>query len=87
MFGAATAVRRVLDRLAVRSLTLISPYPDWLTEQAAAFWRATGRRVDTPVPVPGTGAIYDLTSTTVRDTVRRPWGHWPTASRPGTRCC
>ncbi|MEU5906649.1 hypothetical protein ABZ780_20035 [Micromonospora sp. NPDC047467] len=71
VFGAAAAVRQVLDRLAVRSLTLISPYPDWLTEQAAAFWRATGRQVGTPVPVPGTGAIYDLTSTTVRDTVRQ----------------
>ncbi|WCN78659.1 hypothetical protein PCA76_16580 [Micromonospora sp. LH3U1] len=71
VFGAASAVRQVLDRLAVRSLTLISPYPDWLTEQAAAFWRATGRSVGTPVRVPGTGAIYDLTLSTVRDTVRQ----------------
>ncbi|MET8307350.1 hypothetical protein [Micromonospora sp. NPDC005173] len=71
VFGAASAVRQVLDRLGVRSLTLVSPYPDWLTEQAAAFWRATGRSVGTPVPVPGTGAIYDLASTTVRDTVHQ----------------
>ncbi|MFD6564118.1 hypothetical protein [Micromonospora profundi] len=71
VFGAANAVRQVLDRLEVRSLTLISPYPDWLTEQAAAFWRANGRSVGVPVPVPGTGAIYDLSSTTVRDTVRQ----------------
>ncbi|MEU6020220.1 hypothetical protein [Micromonospora sp. NPDC047134] len=69
VFGAASAVRHLLDRLGVRTLTLVSPYPAWLTEQAAAFWRGTGRTVGTPVPVPGTGAIYDLTSTTVRDTV------------------
>ncbi|RUL90569.1 hypothetical protein [Verrucosispora sp. FIM060022] len=71
VFGAASAVRQLLDRLGVRSLTLVSPYPDWLTEQAAAFWRTTGRTVGAPVRVPGTGAIYDLTSTTVRDTVRQ----------------
>jgi maleate isomerase len=69
--GAATALRLLLDRLAVRSLTLVSPYPQWLTAQAAAFWRATGRSVTAVLPVPGTGAIYDLTSTTVQDTVRR----------------
>ncbi|MGC5051708.1 hypothetical protein ACLQ2S_09695 [Micromonospora sp. DT48] len=71
VFGAASAVGQVLDRLAVRSLTLVSPYPDWLTEQAAAFWRTTGRTVTEVVAVPGTGAIYDLTSTTVGDTVQR----------------
>ncbi|MFE9959305.1 hypothetical protein [Micromonospora sp. NPDC005299] len=71
VFGAATAVRRVLDHLAVRSLTLVSPYPDWLTEQAATFWRATGRTVAEIVSVPGTGAIYDLASTTVRDAVHQ----------------
>ncbi|TDB99964.1 arylmalonate decarboxylase [Micromonospora fluostatini] len=71
VFGAATAVRQVLDRLGVRSLTLVSPYPDWLTDQAATFWRAAGRTVTAVVPVPGTGAIYDLASTTVRDTVHR----------------
>ncbi|QOC91868.1 aspartate racemase/maleate isomerase family protein [Micromonospora craniellae] len=69
--GAASAVRQVLDRLAARTLTLVSPYPDWLTEQAAAFWRATGRTVAEVVTVPGTGAIYDLASTTVGDTVHR----------------
>ncbi|MFF0718129.1 MULTISPECIES: hypothetical protein [unclassified Micromonospora] len=69
--GAASAVRQVLDRLAVRSLTLVSPYPDWLTAQAAAFWRTTGRTVTEVVAVPGTGAIYDLSSTTVGDTVHR----------------
>ncbi|MFI7078554.1 hypothetical protein ACIBO1_14800 [Micromonospora sp. NPDC049903] len=69
--GAASAVRQVLDRLGVRSLTLVSPYPQWLTAQAAQFWRATGRTVTEVVAVPGTGAIYDLTSTTVGDTVHR----------------
>lgn len=57
---AAGAVLELLDRLDVASLTLISPYPQWLTDQAVAFWRQTGRIVDSVVTVPGTGAIYDL---------------------------
>lgn len=71
VFTAATAAGRVLDRLGVRSLTLVSPYPDWLTVEAARFWRSNGRSIGTVVPVPGTGAIYDLASTTVRDAVIR----------------
>lgn len=83
VFGAATAVRQVLDRLAVRSLTLVSPYPDWLTEQAATFWRATGRTVVEVVSVPGTGAIYDLASTTVRAAVHQVLRSLAGGSPPG----
>lgn len=81
VFTAAAAVGAVLGRLGVRSLTLVSPYPQWLTDQAAAYWRGTGRTVTAVVPVPGTGKIYDLESSTVRESLRealrRPSGGFP----------
>ncbi|WP_433499953.1 maleate cis-trans isomerase family protein [Sphaerimonospora sp. CA-214678] len=59
---AAGAVARVLDRLDIDSLTLVSPYPQWLTDQASEFWTRAGAAVRAVVPIPGTGEIYDLTS-------------------------
>lgn len=64
---AAGAVLLVLRRLAVRSLTLISPYPDWLTERSSAYLQAAGFAVVDIVKIPGTGRIYDLTSDVVLD--------------------
>ncbi|GAA0711210.1 hypothetical protein Drose_25230 [Dactylosporangium roseum] len=58
---AAGAVTRVLGKLNTRSLTLVSPYPRWLTDQAAAFWSAAGIAVTNVVPISGSGKIYDLT--------------------------
>lgn len=62
---AAGAVLLVLKRLAIRSLTLISPYPDWLTERSSAYWEAAGFPVVDVVKIPGTGRIYDLSSDVV----------------------
>lgn len=59
---AAGAVARVLGRLDIDSLTLVSPYPQWLTDQATEFWTRAGMAVRAIVPIPGTGRIYDLTS-------------------------
>jgi maleate isomerase len=58
---AAGAVNRVLGKLSIRSLTLISPYPRWLTDQAVEFWSAAGMTVKRVVSIPGSGKIYDLT--------------------------
>ena len=44
-----TASRAVLESLAAldcASLCLVSPYPDWLTELAVAYWEAAGLRVE-----------------------------------------
>jgi maleate isomerase len=43
--SAAGAVRAALDELDARRIALVSPYPPWLTEACAAFWRAQGREV------------------------------------------
>ncbi|MEO6943880.1 MAG: hypothetical protein ABI053_04120 [Lacisediminihabitans sp.] len=64
---AAGAVLLALEQLNVDSLTLISPYPDWLTEKSAAYWQSAGITVESVVSIPGTGRIYDLNSDAVLD--------------------
>ena len=39
-------IHEALDALGVKGLTLISPYPKWLTQQSADYWLGSGFRVD-----------------------------------------
>lgn len=57
---AAGAVLDVLRRLKIGTLTLISPYPAWLTERSSQFWRSAGVTITDVRTIPGTGRIYDL---------------------------
>lgn len=57
---AAGAVRLVLQRLGVRTVTLVSPYPGWLTKQAVCYWQGAGFTVAAVENIVGTGRIYDL---------------------------
>jgi maleate isomerase len=66
---AAGAIATALAALQVSRLSLVSPYPGWLTEQCADFWRATGLHVD-EYPVSGSDAIYEKTLESVRAAVR-----------------
>lgn len=59
----AGALRAVLDALRVTTITMISPYPAWLTEKSAAFWTASGFHIQSVTKIPGTGKIYDLDDT------------------------
>ena len=62
---AASALVTSLRQHGMPPLTLVSPYPDWLTEQAAAFLSEAGSTVLDVVPVEGDGSIYDLSSESV----------------------
>ncbi|MDL4774162.1 maleate cis-trans isomerase family protein [Actinomadura xylanilytica] len=63
--GLAGALRAAAaDRVSV-----VSPYPSWLTEQCAGFWRAAGMRVDVH-DVQGGRPIYATGDGDVRDAVR-----------------
>lgn len=64
-FTSAGALVTVLRELAARELILVSPYPDWLTEASAAFWRGAGFLVESVLRIPGTGKIYDLENSAV----------------------
>ena len=57
---AAGAVRDALDRLVVRRLALVSPYPAWLTHRCETFWSEAGYDIVTCEPIAGSGAIYDV---------------------------
>lgn len=39
-------IQEALAALGIKALTLISPYPDWLTDQSANYWRGSGFRLD-----------------------------------------
>ncbi len=57
---AAGAILATLRALRCNEIVLVSPYPTWLTDLSVAFWAEGGVTVRHTVPVPGTGAIYDL---------------------------
>lgn len=66
---AAGALLRVLSELGVTRISMLSPYPAWLTERSVRYWTAAGFAVDELVKIPGTGKIYDLSSQDVLTTL------------------
>jgi len=63
---AASAIRAALQALGAERIVLVSPYPDWLSDAAHAYWTASGfhvtnvRRVQTRTS--NTETIYELSS-------------------------
>ena len=43
---ASVALHRAIDHLGIRRISLVSPYPDWLTELAVGYWTGSGIVVD-----------------------------------------
>lgn len=67
---AAGALTGALSALGARRISLVSPYPSWLTEQCVAFWTAAGFAVGRVWDVGGSGAIYDTTSDRMGEVIR-----------------
>ncbi len=44
---ASLAIHEALQAVGCKEICLISPYPGWLTEEAAGYWKAAGYRVPT----------------------------------------
>lgn len=61
----AGALRVVLQALRVSSISMISPYPEWLTERSVQFWSDAGFAVASVTRIPGGGRIYDLSADAV----------------------
>ena len=59
---ASQAIAIALAALAARRICLFSPYPDWLTAEAVAYWRDGGYEVAQVVKVSETFRAYALTS-------------------------
>lgn len=59
---ASAAIADALAALRARRICLVSPYPQWLTDEAAAYWRAAGHDVVQVIKVSATFRAYALTS-------------------------
>lgn len=62
---ASGAIAQALAALGARRLCLFSPYPQWLTDEAAAYWTEAGCDVVQVVKVAGGGSAYALTTADV----------------------
>lgn len=68
---ASHAIAEALAALGARRLCLVSPYPDWLTEEAAAYWHDAGHEVVQVVKVSDAFHAYDLTADEVTSALAR----------------
>ncbi|MEP7328098.1 MAG: arylmalonate decarboxylase [Betaproteobacteria bacterium] len=59
---ASLAIAQALIALGARRLCLVSPYPDWLTAEAADYWRAAGCEVVRVIKMSATFRAYELTN-------------------------
>ncbi len=63
---ASGAIREALAHLGARRIALVSPYPQWLTDLAVAYWRAAGHEVAAVVKTEGADTAYALTTPQVQ---------------------
>lgn len=67
---AARAIVETLDQLRRRRVLVVSPYPDWLTDLAVAYWSAAGLAVAGVRKVPAPNGIYAITPDEVTGLLR-----------------
>jgi len=58
---ASAAIGDALTELGARRICLVSPYPQWLTDEAAGYWRAAGHEIVQVVKISDTQSAYDVT--------------------------
>ncbi|MFO1303937.1 MAG: hypothetical protein U1F54_09410 [Burkholderiales bacterium] len=59
---ASAAIDDALTALRARRICLVSPYPQWLTDESVAYWRDAGREVAQVVKISETFRAYALTN-------------------------
>ena len=59
---ASGAIRHALHAIQAKRICLFSPYPAWLTDQAASYWSGAGFEVTQIVKVSETFRAYELTT-------------------------
>ncbi len=67
---ASGAIADALRALGARRLCLYSPYPRWLTDEAAAYWTAAGHDIVQVIEISETFRAYELTTGEVSDGLR-----------------
>jgi len=72
---AAGAIHQALQFLGAKSLAIACPYPEWLFEQAVAFWEGRGYRVLSAISIQAdmedTRAIYELSGAAAAEQIGR----------------
>ena len=72
--SAGQSIRRAFVALGAKRIGLVSPYPTWLTELSAAYWRRAGVEivgVEAPESVGGFHNIYTLRNESVLEAAKR----------------
>jgi len=59
---ASLAISEALKTIKARSIVLVSPYPDWLTEISVAYWQANGVEVTKVMKMSEEFRAYELTT-------------------------
>lgn len=67
---ASAAIAEAAAAVGARRLCLLSPYPQWLTDEAAAYWRAAGHDVVQVVKISATFRAYELSEDEVSTALR-----------------
>ena len=63
---ASLAIVQALRALDCRSITLVSPYPDWLTRQSVGYWQSAGIQVQRIESLGETFRAYEMSSDEVQ---------------------
>jgi maleate isomerase len=71
VWTASLAIAEALDALHATALVLISPYPQWLTERAIAYWESAGLRVHQVIAFGEEFRAYQLTDVEVAERLAR----------------
>lgn len=67
---ASAAIGDAIAAVGARRLCLLSPYPQWLTDEAAAYWRSAGCDVVQVVKISETFRAYELSEDEVSAALR-----------------
>lgn len=67
---ASAAIAEAIAAVGAQRLCLLSPYPQWLTDEAAAYWRAAGHEVVQVVKISETFRAYELSEDEVSTALR-----------------
>ena len=75
IISSAQAIEQTLEALNVKSLTLLSPYPQWLGELCQSYWQSRGFKIDQYISVPiasdNTYDIYKLGTDSILKSVNK----------------
>ena len=65
VFTASVAILEALKALGADRICLVSPYPQWLTDQSVAYWEAAGLKVDPVVKMGEVFRAYEMNTAEV----------------------